>query len=271
MAYREEKQVKLRRQGSKQAIALAMQGRWREAAAVNESLLENFPHDVDAHNRLGKAYMELGKYSRAKEVYTRTLEFDPYNVIAKKNLGRLSHLEAAVVDLEGKPHKAEPQHFIEEVGKARVVNLYRLATPDILAGVAAGDEVYLKRDGSHLVVENGRREQLGQVAPKYGQRLIELMEGGNKYTAAIVSSTGEAIFVIIREAYQDLSQAGRLSFPSRRLEGTQPYVSDRVFRRELEYEEEWGETLGYSIGGADTESFSEESHETGEGGEDNEE
>ena len=39
MSYQEEEQVSLRRRGSKQAIALAMQGRWGEAVAANKSLI----------------------------------------------------------------------------------------------------------------------------------------------------------------------------------------------------------------------------------------
>jgi len=54
-----------------------MQGRWKEAIAANKSLIESFPNDVDAYNRLGRAYMELGEYSRAREAYGRTLELDP--------------------------------------------------------------------------------------------------------------------------------------------------------------------------------------------------
>ena len=108
-------------------------------------------------------------------------------------------------------------------------------------------------------MENGRGEYLGQIEPKHGQRLIRLMEGGNKYTAAIVSSTEDTVFVIIREVYQDPSQAGRLSFPSRRLEGVQPYVSDRIFRPGLEYEEALPGEPGYTIiGGGEGELLPEE-------------
>ena len=265
MTYQEEKQVRLRRQGSKQAIALAMQGRWREAVAVNKSLIENFPHDVDAYNRLGKAYMELGEYTQAKEAYSRAVDLDHYNAIAKKNLHRLSHLGEGAAGLEGGSHKAEPQHFIEEIGKAGVIELYHLAPPEVLVRMTAGDIVHLKIDGSGLVVENEREEYLGQVPPEHGQRLIKLMEGGNKYTAAVVSSAGGSICVIIREVYQDPSQAGQLSFPSRRLEGFQPYVSDRIFRRALEDEEELAEMPGYTIiEGRETESSEELPEETGE-------
>ena len=118
MTYQEEEQAKLRRVLSKQAITLAMEGRWREAIVANESLIDNFPNDVNAYNRLGKAYMELGEYPQARGAYTRAVELDPYNTIAKKNLLRLSHLGEEAAGLGDDSHKAEPQHFIEEAGKA---------------------------------------------------------------------------------------------------------------------------------------------------------
>ncbi len=271
MSYQEE-EVKLRRQDSKQAIALAMQGRWREAVAVNKSLIENFPGDIGAYNRLGRAYMELGEYSQGREAYGRAVELDPYNAIAKKNLHRLSHLGEAVVSSEGDSDKIEPQHFIEEVGKAGVVNLYHLAPPQILVRMVAGDRVYLKIDGASLLVENGRGEYLGQVGPKQGQRLIKLMKGGNKYTVGIISATENKISVITREVYQDPSQAGRLSFPPQRVEGIHPYVSDRLLRHELEYEGALPEEPGYTIvGGDETELLSEESSDINNEADNNEE
>ncbi len=247
MAYQEEEQARIIRQRSKQAIALAMEGRWREAVAANKSLIESFPTDVDSHNRLGRAYMELGEYAQARESYRRSVELDSYNVIAQKNLQRLSHLEGAEVGAEDDSHRVEPQHFIEETGKAGVVTLFRLGAPEVLARMVAGDKVYLKVDGSNLVVESSRGEYLGQVEPRYGLRLVRLMQGGNQYTAAVVRSTGDMMTIIIREVYQDPGQAGRLSFPSRGLESVRPYVSDRMFRREREYEEEAMEEISYDI------------------------
>ncbi len=260
MSYQEEERTKLRRQSSKEAIALAMEGRWREAVATNKSLLENFPTDVDAYNRLARAYMELGEYSLAREAYERAIDLDPYNTIAQKNLNRLAHLGETEVSSDGGFGKVEPQQFVEEVGRAGVVNLYRLVPPATLAKMVAGARVNLKIDGPNLVVENMRGEYLGQVEPKHGQRLIKLMEGGNKYTAAIISSLGEEVTLIIREIYQDPSQAGRLSFPPKESESFRPHVGDRIIRRELEYEEALpGEPTYTIIGGDETELLSEES------------
>ena len=250
MTYEEEKQARLKRHFSKQAIALAMEGRWQEAIAVNKSLIENFPNDIDAYNRLGRAYMELGDYTQAKEAYAHSLELDPYNVIAKKNLQRLSHLSQVEAIKASDTSKVEPQHFIEETGKAGIVNLQHLAPKEVLARVVAGDKVDLKINDTNLIVTNLQGEFIGQVTPKYGQRLIRLMEGGNKYSALVISSAEDKLTIIIREVYQHPSQAGQLSFPSKGLEVPRSYATDRIIRRELEYEEEV-EGPGYTIIGGD--------------------
>ncbi len=237
MSY-EERQTRLKRLHEKEAIALAMQSRWQEAIAANKKTIEGFPHDVDAYNRLGKAYMELGEYSLAKDAYSRATELDPANTIAAKNLHRLSQLGETTVGTRGDSHHAEPHDFIEEMGKTGVVNLRHLAPPTVVVRMVAGNEVYLKTDGANLVVEDGRGEYLGQVEPKHAQRLIKLTEGGNKYTAAVVGSAEDRLTIIIREVYQHPSQAGQLSFPPRGLEKLQPYVGGRMLRQELEEERE---------------------------------
>jgi tetratricopeptide (TPR) repeat protein len=241
MAYQEEEQVRLRRQRSKNAIALAMQGRWREAVAANKEIIESFANDVDAYNRLGRAYIELGEYSLAREAYTKAVELDPYNIIAQKNLRRLSYLGEAKVTTEADSDKAKPEHFIEETGKAGVVNLYHLAPREVLAKIVAGDRVYLKINDLSLIAENSRGEYLGLVEPRHAQRLVKLIEGGNQYTGAVVSSAEDRVSVIIREVYQDPSQAGQLSFPPKGGESLRPYPSEKVLRRELEYIETSGE------------------------------
>ncbi|MEE8194492.1 MAG: tetratricopeptide repeat protein [Dehalococcoidales bacterium] len=234
MTYENEEQARLIRQSSKQAIALAMAGRWREAVVANKGIIENYPNDVDAYNRLGRAYMELGEYPLAREAYSLAKGFDPHNVIADKNLRRLSDL-GEVANLRNESfHGVEPQQFIEETGKAGVVGLYNLAPRGVMAKMVAGDRVYLKTDDSNLVVENSGGEELGQVDPKYAQRLTRLMKGGNRYTAAVISSSEEMMAIIIREVYQHPSQAEQLSFPARGLGSLRPYVSDTVPRRHLE-------------------------------------
>lgn len=243
----DERLLRLKQQRSKEAIDLAMQARWQEAADVNKEIIESFPEDVDAYNRLGRAYMELGRYTQAREAYSQTVELDPYNAIANRNLRRLSDLGESDSD-EVETDKVEPHHFIEEIGKAGVVTLYELAPKENRARMVAGDRVYLKVDGSVLAVENSRGAYMGKVDPKYAQRLIRLILGGNQYTASVVKSTMDMMTVIVRETYQHPSQAGKLSFPPKGMEEFRPYGSDKLLKLD---EDEGEEESGYTIIGGD--------------------
>jgi len=263
MSYQEEDRSRLRRQSSKQAVALAMQGKWKEAIAVNWSLLELFPNDMEAHNRLGRAYMELGKYSQAEDAYKKTLAIDPYNMIANKNLRRLVHLKETEADSQQQFEKIEPQSFIKEVGKAGVVQLYRLAEAVMLARTVAGDKVQLKVEANNLIVTTAQGEYLGVVEPRIGQRLVHLINGGNRYSASIVSSNEDSMSVIIREVYQHPSQAGLLSFAPQGVVSTRTGLGDLVLRRELEQEESLTGEPGYTVvGGEEEEQLAEEPEDT---------
>lgn len=232
-----EEHARLMRQSSKQAIALAMEGRWQEAVAVNKGIIEDHPNDTEAHNRLGRAYMELGEYSLAREAYNRTKEIDPYNTIAEKNLRRLAHLKKKEASPKENFQRLEPQVFIEETGKAGVIRLSQLAGKEVLAEVDAGDKVNLRIIDSNLVVENLNEEYLGKVESKHSQRLMKLINGGNKYMATVISSSEDMIAVIIREIYQHPSQEGQLSFPSKGIGSLKSYVSDKILKRQVEYDE----------------------------------
>ena len=84
---------KQRKDRAKKAIALAMQSRWAEAVVANESILDDFPEDLEAWNRLGKALTEEGRVKAAKVTFGQVLALSPHNAIARKNLDRLMQLE----------------------------------------------------------------------------------------------------------------------------------------------------------------------------------
>ena len=79
----------LGRRWKEQAIELALLGRWDEAAQMNLRILELFPDDLSAQNRLGKAYSELGRLEEAVVAYEESLKKQPSNPIARKNLAAL--------------------------------------------------------------------------------------------------------------------------------------------------------------------------------------
>ncbi|APV43384.1 Tetratricopeptide repeat-containing protein [Dehalogenimonas formicexedens] len=217
MAYNDDEQAKLKKQHSQSAIDLALSGRWRDAIAANQAILELFPQDIEALNRLGRAHMELGEYAEAQASYKKAKEADPYNSIADRNLRRLEVLlvSGSKTNVEANSQRVEPQVFLEETGKAGVINLSSLAPREVLAHAVAGDKVNLLPAGASIRVETMAGEYVGSVEPRHALRLLKLMRGGNRYSGTVVSSTEDKLSVMIRETYQDPSQVGQISFPTR--------------------------------------------------------
>ena len=238
MVFAADDRTRIRRQRAEQAIQLAMQGQWEEAAKVNRIIIDVFPNDVDAFNRLGKACTELGRYAEAREAYGKTLGLDPHNSIAQKNLARLSSLGDVAAPRAEAGTKLSPQLFISETGKTGVTGLVRLAA-EVAARLTAGDEVFLRRQNSALLVENAQGEYLGEVELKLSLRLIKLIEGGNRYAAAIATLARDNVRIIIKETYQHPSQAGKLSFPATTTgEAFRPYIKEGLVRTDADEEEE---------------------------------
>jgi tetratricopeptide (TPR) repeat protein len=230
MVFQAEDRARTKKQRAGAAIQLALQGRWDDAASLNRSIIELFPTDVDAYNRLGKAMTELGRYAEARDAYQKTLEIDPPNSIARKNLSRLATLgeEAAPRPVT---QKLRPHMFIEETGKTGVTTLLR-PNMGVAARMTAGDQVNLAQDKGTLVIKSIQGEFIGEVEPRLAQRLSKLIDSGNEYVAAISGLTDDDIRVLIRETFQHASQAGKLSFPPAVTEAFRPYLKERLIRKD---------------------------------------
>ena len=245
--YQPDDKNRIKRQKSEQAIRLAKEGRWDEAVQVNQDLLGIFPDDAEALNRLGKALMELKRYTEATTSYERAVKNDPSNMIAQKNLQRLRQLVTAAPTISAQPTsstppptrpRVAPSLFIEETGKTGVTNLANLADSVILARLTGGDPVYLEADIPNQVlrVKNEEGQILGQIEPRLGLRLLRFIGAGNRYIAA-VQAVGEKILrIVIQETYQHPSQRGKMSFPPKTGgAGYRAYIKEGVRER---YDEE---------------------------------
>ena len=85
-----EEHITLKRRWEVQAIKLAMENQWEKAVKVNQDILEWFPKDVEARNRLGHSLTKLGRYPDALAAYRLSLELDKSNLIARKSIRRLT-------------------------------------------------------------------------------------------------------------------------------------------------------------------------------------
>lgn len=237
MAIFPEERLRAKRHLTERAIALAMASRWEEAARANRELLELFPNDVDAQNRLGKALTELGRFGEARDAYSRAAALDPTNVIATKNLQRLSKL-AAEQPTSTPQARVDPSLFIEESGKTVITTLLHLAGADVLAKMTAGDLLELRQADHTVQVTTPEGRVVGQIEPKLAKRLIDLLEGGNRYQAAVTSADEQAVKVIIRETYKSPRMSSKVSFPSKApAEVFRGYIKDSLLKYDLDDED----------------------------------
>src|SRR5215208_4251895 len=146
-AFPTEDRLRQKRTKSEQAISLAMKNRWDEAAQLNREILDLFPNEVDAYNRLGKALTELGRYAEARDAYAHAVKLDPLNGIAAKNLQRLSKLAA---EGSAAPAPVDPRLFIEESGKTTVTQLTDVRRTEATAKLSAGDQLRIDRHGNQV-------------------------------------------------------------------------------------------------------------------------
>ncbi|MGI8824752.1 MAG: hypothetical protein ACR2JC_03750 [Chloroflexota bacterium] len=240
--YTDEERRGRRRQLAQQAISFASQNRWQEAADINGRIVELVPDDAEAYNRLGKAYTEMGHISQARVAYQNSLRADAANLIAQRNLDRLSRIsESEAGELAKQARlKLDPRFFMEETGKTGVSVVQDPAPTNVLATLTAGNQVNLEEQDGRLTVTTMDGTYLGRVDKRLGTRLLRLMQTGNAYQAGVVGSDEALLRVIIRETSQSPENAGRISFPPQGSSDSlpRPYLREGLRRRAVTSDDE---------------------------------
>jgi len=245
-----EEILRVRRQMTDQAVKLAIKGTWEDAANLNRDMLALLGEQPDCYNRLGKAMSELGKLEEARAAYARSLELDPSNTIAKRNLDKLATMSA----LGSSPSQIDTRMFVEDTGKSTTAVL-QAVDPDILSQLDAGDVIEMVVSGNAVNVQTLDGGYIGMVDPRLGLRLARLIGAGNRYSAALITADGD-VRIMIRESYQHPSQAGKVSFPRTASSGVRGYTRRGLLREDddLDFGDD-GDDLGDD---EDTDGWSED-------------
>jgi tetratricopeptide (TPR) repeat protein len=214
-----------------EAIAAALESRWTDAVAINEALIDKHGVDEELYNRLGKARSELGSLHEALASYQSALELNALNLIAQKQVRRIT----ALLEAEARPAAAagviDVDLFAEEPGKSGRTLLTPPRGGAANVTVAPGDAVELIASGSQLLAETSRGVALGAVESKLSHRLRLLIETGNRYSAVVARVEEDRIELIIREIFQAPENSRKSSFPisrNARRDDFRPYAKDSL-------------------------------------------
>jgi tetratricopeptide (TPR) repeat protein len=138
---------------SKLAIKAAFNQNWHEALEVNNQIIIQDENNLDAHLRLGLAYLQLQEYAKAKKAYSKVLDLDPINKIAldKMKLVREKKTEDFIVP--------DNDSLLKEPGNAIEASL-EILTKGITADKFKFDEnLLLKINGKTISVHRDDEKQ----------------------------------------------------------------------------------------------------------------
>jgi len=225
----EAERIKPRSMYVEEAIAAALGSRWQDALSINRALIERHGADEDTHNRLGKALTEVGQHQEALNEYQKSLEFNPLNLIAQKNVRKLQLAMATEERIAGSTGSIDVDLFAEEPGKSALTVLNPPKT-GLSVAVAPGDVVELHSHNGGLQAQTARGVVLGDVDSKIARRLLPLIVTGNRYTAAVARVDERETEIIVRESFQSSENARKSSFPISRQKRDEfrPYAKESL-------------------------------------------
>lgn len=181
---------------AQQAINEALLGNWTQAVSLNKQILKQDSKDVDALNRLARAYAELGEIKKAKKVTQSVLKIDPFNTIAKKASEKWKAIKSGDIS-DSCPSSART--FLEEPGKTKIISLLHLGSNRIIAKLDAGDEVNLAPHAHRISINTISSKYIGRLPDDVSMRLRKLIKLGYEYKVVIKSVDNMGVKIFIRE------------------------------------------------------------------------
>jgi len=138
---------------SKLAIKAAFNQSWEEAREFNSQIIIQDENNLDAHLRLGLAYLQLQEYSKARKAYNKVLELDPINKIAldKMKLVKEKKTEDFIIP--------DSESLLKEPGNSIEVNLEILTKGITSDKFKFDEELILKINGKTISVHRNDDKQ----------------------------------------------------------------------------------------------------------------
>lgn len=194
-----------------QAISAALKCDWKSAIKINKLILDDDPKDIEALNRLARAYYESGDRNNAKKISTKTLSIDPENKIAKKALQKYNNNKK--VSVGSVDQYINAADYIEETGTTKQIILLNRCSEETLSTLDSGDEVMLVTHSHRVTISTLNHKYIGKIPDDLSARLRKLTKNGYKYKVIIKSTDDNCVKVFIKEIERGKGFENMQSFP----------------------------------------------------------
>ncbi len=181
-----------------EAIDAALSGNWQKAILINSKIIKDNPRDIDALNRIARAFVEIDEMGKARTAAQKVLKIDPTNSIARKNLLKWkSHSSHEKTNNDGLSSSLQHSAFIEEPRKTRIVDLVNLGEISHINCLDCGDAVRLIAGAHRLTVVTGDDKYIGRFPDDLAARFIRLIKDGNSYETFIKSADKKQVKIFV--------------------------------------------------------------------------
>jgi tetratricopeptide (TPR) repeat protein len=217
---------------AQKSVSAALSGNWKEAIKLNLQILKGSPKDVDALNRLARAYAENCNIKKAKCTCEKVLKLDPFNSIANKAMNKWKAIRSVA---RHQTTSATIEDFLEEPGKTKMISLIHLGDTRTINKLDSGDEVKLDTHSHRVSVSTQDAKYLGRLPDDLSARLRTLIASGNEYKVFIKCISPQDVKIFIKETK---SVTDVPSFPSEKIEYTSYTPPELVHKNDVEFPQE---------------------------------
>lgn len=120
---------------TKKAIDASLSQKWEEAIKLNSDILKVYPANIDAKIRLGRCFLQVKDFNKAKKIFKEVLSVDPINTLALKNFELAKNQKT---ESNGNNHNLSTKSLLKEPGTtcedAVIVTSKSLKKEDFISG-----------------------------------------------------------------------------------------------------------------------------------------
>lgn len=183
---------------AKKAVDHALKGNWQESIEVNQEILEKDPENIDAKVRLGRAYLQVKEFNKAKKIFKEVLDTDPINPVAQKNYKLASEKR-----VEKAPESINPKSLIKEPGTTTESNMIIEAKRIMGEDFSVGEELIVKLDKKYANFFKKQKNEeifLGKINTDLAARLYAAKSQGSTISATVMQGQGKNLKLIIKSS-----------------------------------------------------------------------
>ncbi|KKP86870.1 MAG: hypothetical protein UR89_C0012G0007 [Candidatus Roizmanbacteria bacterium GW2011_GWA2_35_8] len=219
------------------AIDAAINADWNKAIILNKEIIKEDKKNVDAHLRLGFAYLQDGKIQLAKTYYKKVLKLQPGNYIVSENLERIRIFESKKIK-QVKYINLDPYLFLDIPGKTKTVTLVNCGQKAILAKLAIGQSLFLTVKKRRVEVRTQDEEYIGCLPDDISKRLTIFVKAGSIFSCFVKEAALKQTIIFLREEKKGKKVSKYASFPINIGANLHNLASgDEVEAREEEFED----------------------------------